>query len=101
RDLVSLTQEAERDESVHVVVFSSADPDYFISHVAVNQIADWLALLQLLGELAERSRIGDNACTVHPHPRARRRKVESRCLLESPPASSSCRLPSPNPPRQS
>jgi enoyl-CoA hydratase/carnithine racemase len=31
RDLVSLIQQAEADESVQVIVFKSADPDYFIS----------------------------------------------------------------------
>ena len=30
RDLVSLIQRAEADETVQVVVFRSADPDYFI-----------------------------------------------------------------------
>ena len=31
RDLVSLIQQAEADESVYVIVFKSGDPDYFIS----------------------------------------------------------------------
>jgi enoyl-CoA hydratase/carnithine racemase len=34
RDLVSLIQSAEADDAVRVLVFESADPDYFISHVA-------------------------------------------------------------------
>ena len=33
RDLVSLIQRAEADDAVQVLVFKSADPDYFISHV--------------------------------------------------------------------
>ena len=36
RDLVSLIQRAEGDKAVRVLVFSSADPDYFISHVDLN-----------------------------------------------------------------
>jgi enoyl-CoA hydratase/carnithine racemase/glyoxylase-like metal-dependent hydrolase (beta-lactamase superfamily II) len=38
RDLVSLIQQAEADNSVRVLVFNSADPDYFISHVDVSGI---------------------------------------------------------------
>jgi enoyl-CoA hydratase/carnithine racemase len=41
RDLVSLIQQAERDDSVRVVVFGSADPDYFISHVDLNRISEY------------------------------------------------------------
>ena len=33
RDLVSLIQQAEADDTIGVIVFKSADPDYFISHV--------------------------------------------------------------------
>lgn len=40
RDLVSLIQQAEADESVHVIVFKSGDPDYFISHVDVTRIKE-------------------------------------------------------------
>jgi len=40
RDLVSLIQEAEADDSLRVLVFRSADPDYFISHVDVTQIKE-------------------------------------------------------------
>ena len=36
RDLVSLIQQAEADDTVQVLVFRSADPDYFISHVDVR-----------------------------------------------------------------
>ncbi|MGJ5816912.1 enoyl-CoA hydratase/isomerase family protein [Paludibaculum fermentans] len=41
RDLVSLIQQAERDEGVQVLVFKSADPDYFISHVDVTRINEY------------------------------------------------------------
>jgi len=41
RDLVSLIQRAEADDAVRVVVFKSADPDYFISHVDVNKIKEY------------------------------------------------------------
>ena len=33
RDFVSLIQRAEADDTLKVIVFKSADPDYFISHV--------------------------------------------------------------------
>jgi len=45
RDLISLIQQSEVDDSIHVLVFKSADPDYFISHVDVTRIAEY-------GELA-------------------------------------------------
>ena len=32
RDLVSLIQQTETDQTIQVLVFKSADPDYFISH---------------------------------------------------------------------
>jgi enoyl-CoA hydratase/carnithine racemase len=38
RDLVSLIQQAEADNDLKVLVFRSADPDYFIPHVDVNRI---------------------------------------------------------------
>ena len=41
RDLVSLIQQAEADTSLHVLVFRSADPDYFISHVDVTRINEY------------------------------------------------------------
>src|ERR1700730_8581198 len=40
RDLVSLIQGAEADDTVRVIVFKSADPDYFISHVDVTRIKE-------------------------------------------------------------
>jgi enoyl-CoA hydratase/carnithine racemase len=41
RDLVSLIQEAEADNAIKVLVFKSADPDYFISHVDVTRIREY------------------------------------------------------------
>lgn len=38
RDLVSFISQAEADEAVRVIVFKSADPDYFIPHVDVTRI---------------------------------------------------------------
>jgi enoyl-CoA hydratase/carnithine racemase len=43
RDLVSLMRQAEADEECRVLVFKSADPDYFISHVDVSRIAAYRA----------------------------------------------------------
>ena len=41
RDLVSLIQRAEADDAVRVLVFKSADPDYFIPHVDVTRIGEY------------------------------------------------------------
>jgi enoyl-CoA hydratase/carnithine racemase len=41
RDLVSLIQRAEADPAARVVVFKSADPDYFISHVDVTKVKEY------------------------------------------------------------
>jgi enoyl-CoA hydratase/carnithine racemase len=41
RDLVSLIQAAEANEAVQVLVFKSADPDYFIPHVDVTEVAEY------------------------------------------------------------
>src|SRR5215471_15119634 len=41
RDLVALIQQAEADNTVKVLLFRSADPDYFISHVDVNKIKEY------------------------------------------------------------
>src|ERR1700750_958042 len=38
RDLVSLIQRAESDAGSRVLVFKSADPEYFIAHVDVTQV---------------------------------------------------------------
>jgi enoyl-CoA hydratase/carnithine racemase len=43
RDLVALIQRAEADAAVQVLVFKSADPDYFISHVDVTRITEYRA----------------------------------------------------------
>src|SRR5262245_20067850 len=51
RDLVSLIQRAEGDDTCHVIVFASADPDYFISHVDVTRINEYRAhAAKLTGE---------------------------------------------------
>src|SRR5215467_11132510 len=51
RDLVTLIQDAEADDTVQVLVFASADPDYFISHVDLNRIAEYRAeAAKLTGE---------------------------------------------------
>ena len=41
RDLVSLIQRAEADGECRVLVFRSADPEYFISHVDVTRIKEY------------------------------------------------------------
>lgn len=41
RDLVSLIQQAEADEAIQVLVFTSADPHYFIAHVDVTRITEY------------------------------------------------------------
>src|SRR5499425_3048502 len=41
RDLVSLIQQAEADGELKVLVFRSADPDYFIPHVDVTKIQQY------------------------------------------------------------
>ena len=51
RDFVSLIQRAEADDAVQVIVFRSADPDYFIAHVDVGRIEDYRAeAAKLTGE---------------------------------------------------
>jgi enoyl-CoA hydratase/carnithine racemase len=51
RDLVDLIKRAESDAAVKVLVFSSADPDYFISHVDLTQVAAYRAeAAKLTGE---------------------------------------------------
>ena len=51
RDLVSLIQRAEADAACDVLVFTSADPDYFISHVDLRQVAEYRAeAAKLTGE---------------------------------------------------
>ena len=41
RDLVSLIKQAEADDAFKVLVFKSADPDYFIPHVDVTRINEY------------------------------------------------------------
>ena len=51
RDLVSLIQQAEADDGVRVLVFRSADPDFFISHVDLKRISEYRAeAAKLVGE---------------------------------------------------
>src|SRR5262245_40121561 len=51
RDIVSLIRFAEEDDSLKVLVFKSADPDYFISHVDLTRISDYRAeAVALTGE---------------------------------------------------
>jgi len=51
RDLVSLIQQAEADDDVQALVFKSADPDYFISHVDVTRIGEFRdEVVKLTGE---------------------------------------------------
>jgi len=51
RDLVSLIQSAEADSALRVLVFKSADPDYFISHVDVTRIKEYRQeAVKLVGE---------------------------------------------------
>lgn len=41
RDLVSVIEQAEGDDTYKVIVFKSADPHYFISHVDVTRIKEY------------------------------------------------------------
>jgi enoyl-CoA hydratase/carnithine racemase len=51
RDLVSLIQRAEADDAMRVLIFKSADPDYFISHVDLTRVAEYRAeAAKLTGE---------------------------------------------------
>jgi enoyl-CoA hydratase/carnithine racemase len=51
RDLVSLIQQAETEPATKVLVFKSADPAYFISHVDVTRIGEYReAAAKLTGE---------------------------------------------------
>jgi enoyl-CoA hydratase/carnithine racemase len=43
RNLVSRIRLVEGDNSVNVLIFKSADPDYFISHVDVTRVAEYEA----------------------------------------------------------
>jgi enoyl-CoA hydratase/carnithine racemase len=51
RDLVSLIQRAEADDTIQVLVFKSGDPDYFISHVDLTRTEEYRAeAAKLVGE---------------------------------------------------
>lgn len=51
RDLVSLIQRAEADETSKVLVFKSADPDYFIAHVDITRLEQYREeAMKLAGE---------------------------------------------------
>jgi enoyl-CoA hydratase/carnithine racemase len=51
RDLVSLIQRAEAEDTIQVLVFTSGDPDYFVSHVDVTRIEQHRAeATKLVGE---------------------------------------------------
>ena len=51
RDLVSLIRQSESDDTTRVLVFRSADPDYFIPHVDVTRIKEYRAeAAKLVGE---------------------------------------------------
>jgi enoyl-CoA hydratase/carnithine racemase len=51
RDLVSLIERAESDDACKVLVFTSADAEYFISHVDLTRIAEYRAeAAKLTGE---------------------------------------------------
>jgi enoyl-CoA hydratase/carnithine racemase len=51
RDLVSLIQRAEADAAIKVLVLTSADPNYFISHVDLTRVAEYRAeAARLTGE---------------------------------------------------
>jgi enoyl-CoA hydratase/carnithine racemase len=51
RDLVSVLERAEADSACRVLVFTSADADYFISHVDLTRVAEYRAeAAKLTGE---------------------------------------------------
>jgi enoyl-CoA hydratase/carnithine racemase len=43
RDIVSLVRNVEGDDALKVVVFKSADPDYFTSHVDLTRVSEYRA----------------------------------------------------------
>ena len=50
-DLVTLIEQAEADDTVRVLVFKSADPDYFLAHVDLNRVAEYRQIAaRLAGE---------------------------------------------------
>ena len=55
RDLGSLIQQVEADQSIRVLVFRSADPAYFISHVDVTRIKE---IREALAKLTSETSLG-------------------------------------------
>ncbi|MEV6297486.1 enoyl-CoA hydratase/isomerase family protein [Streptomyces sp. NPDC051896] len=49
RDLIALLDDTEADGGARVVVFRSADPDFFIPHVDVRRIAEYTAVAATSG----------------------------------------------------
>jgi len=64
RDLVSLIQRAEADDTVQVLVFKSADPGYFISHVDVTRIKSF-ALYHGMWPVNSEETSGLSLCRLH------------------------------------
>jgi enoyl-CoA hydratase/carnithine racemase len=50
RDLVALIRRAEADDACQMLVLTSADPEYFISHVDVTRVSEYRAAAELAGE---------------------------------------------------
>src|SRR5512132_4637231 len=73
RDLVSLIQRAEADDTVQVLVFKSANPDYFISHVDLTRISEY----RTEAALPERTRARQHRPDRRPRTR-RRQRVRAR-----------------------
>ena len=73
RDLVSLIQRAEAEDTIQVLVFKSADPDYFISHVDVTRIEQYRAeAAKLVGEALDRAPVPSSQRKPPGHHRADR-----------------------------
>ena len=73
RDLVSLIQRAEADDAVRVLVFKSADPDYFISHVDLTRVTEYRAeAAKLTGEASIASAVSLSERQPARHHRADR-----------------------------
>ena len=65
RDLVSLIERAEADNAIQVLVFKSADRDYFISHVDVTKIQEYRQeAAKLVGEPSIALLFGAARCYV-------------------------------------
>ena len=84
RDLVSLIQQAEADDSIRVLVFKSADPDYFISHVDVTRIKEYRQAAKLTGEAVNRTPVSaserkppDHHCSDRRSRMRRRQRVRA------------------------